>query len=77
LRELFVVEVLPECRLSLSAIISAASSALSVFAVLDEPDCRVGESPGLVVLRTTQPEARSFASTRHSFLISLIEARVV
>src|SRR6516225_5904561 len=67
----------PTTERATRGIINAASRALSVLAVFDEPDGRVREPASSVILGLAQPEPCPFASTRHSSLIFSIAASVV
>jgi hypothetical protein len=75
--EVLTPDVGGECRFSSSTISNAASRAFAVFAVLDEPHGGMGEPPGTIVLGSPQPEARSFASTRHCPLMRSMFCNVV
>jgi hypothetical protein len=71
-------DVLGKHLLSPSTIVSAASSAFSVSAiVLDDPDGRVGNGACGIPPSPSEQQAWSFGGLRHSSLIRSIAPRVV
>jgi hypothetical protein len=73
----FSDDIFGECFLSFDSFALAKASAAFELSVEDAPDRPLKEAAVWGAAGTLQPEARAFTSTRHSFLISLIEPRVV
>src|SRR5215471_9549141 len=74
--EVSATDVFGESFFSVFTIIKAASSALSVFTIFDEPHGLMRDVSVSVVLCIAQPEPCTLASTRHSSLMRSIAANV-
>src|SRR5260370_26058886 len=75
--EVPATDVFGESFFSLFTIIKAASSALSVFTIFDEPRGLMRDVSVSVILGIAQPEPCTLASTRHSSLMRSIASNVV
>jgi hypothetical protein len=62
---MFSADIGDEGSFSACTIIFAASSALAVLAVLDDPDCTVGKFSMPVILGLAEPETRRVSPSRH------------